>query len=74
VIPDETIDKLIDAWSAGQVVLQLYNKIVFDDVILPKRKNEIVTAFSEIDKRLADGSDEHLQILDLTLRIADILA
>lgn len=99
VIPDETIDRLIEAcqprpgeisnypqisklvteivadgWSAGQVVLQLYNIIVFDDVILPKQKNEIVTVFSETDKRLADGSDEHLQILDLTLRIADILA
>ena len=30
--------------------------------------------FSEVDKRLVDGSDEHLAILDLTLRISSILA
>ncbi len=30
--------------------------------------------FSEIDKRLVDGADEHLEILDLALRISDILA
>lgn len=31
-------------------------------------------AFSEMDKRLVDGADEHLSILDLTLRIAGILS
>lgn len=30
-------------------------------------------AFSEMDKRLVDGADEHLSVLDLTLRIAGIL-
>jgi hypothetical protein len=29
--------------------------------------------FSEVDKRLADGSDEHLSILDMALRIAGVL-
>jgi hypothetical protein len=28
--------------------------------------------FSEMDKRLVDGSDEHLSMLDLTLRIAGV--
>ena len=30
--------------------------------------------FSEVDKRLVDGADEHLTVLDLTLRISSILA
>ena len=30
--------------------------------------------FSEVDKRLVDGADEHLEILDLTLRVSSILA
>lgn len=30
--------------------------------------------FSEVDKRLADGADEHLSILDMALRIAGVLA
>lgn len=60
-----------DGWSAGQVVLQLYQSLVFNDEVPSKAKNEIVMYFSEIDKRLADGSDEHLQILDLCLKIRD---
>lgn len=63
-----------DGWSAGQVVLQLYNKLVFNDIITAEQKNDIVLIFSEVDKRLVDGSDEHLQILDLALRISEVLA
>ncbi|PWW78857.1 P-loop containing nucleoside triphosphate hydrolase protein [Tuber magnatum] len=62
-----------DGWSAGQVVLQLYNKLVFDDIITAEQKSNIVLIFSEVDKRLVDGSDEHLQILDLALRISEVL-
>jgi replication factor C subunit 2/4 len=98
VIPDQTIDKLLEAcelekgksayseisrlvqdivadgWSAGQVVFQLYNKLVFNDEVTAEQKNDIVLIFSEVDKRLVDGSDEHLQILDLALRISEVLA
>ncbi|KAH0560089.1 Subunit of heteropentameric Replication factor C (RF-C) [Trichoglossum hirsutum] len=98
VVPDETIEKLIqamqppakgmayqavakvvtdmvaDGWSATQVVLQLYGRILFNDAIPDKQKNKIVMVFSEIDKRLVDGSDEHLAILDLALRVSGILA
>lgn len=38
------------------------------------RKNKITLIFSETDKRLVDGSDEHLTILDLALRISNVLA
>jgi len=31
-------------------------------------------AFSEVDKRLVDGADEHLTILDLALQISNVLA
>lgn len=55
-------------------VAQLYQQIVFDDTIPNKQKNKIVMVFSEVDKRLVDGSDEHLMILDLALRISGILA
>lgn len=54
--------------------LQLYQQIVFDDTIPNKQKIKIVMVFSEVDKRLVDGSDEHLMILDLALRISGILA
>ena len=38
------------------------------------QKNKIVRVFSEVDKRLVDGADEHLSILDLALRVSAIMA
>lgn len=45
-----------------------------DEVIPDVQKNKIVLVFSEVDKRLLDGADEHLSILDLAMRISAILA
>ncbi|MCJ1446896.1 MAG: Subunit of heteropentameric Replication factor C (RF-C) [Stictis urceolatum] len=66
-------DMIADGWSAGQTVTQLYQRIMYDDVISSKQKSKIVMVFSEVDKRLVDGADEHLEILDLALRISGIL-
>lgn len=52
---------------------QLYRRIIYNDAIPDIQKNKIVMAFSEMDKRLVDGSDEHLSILDLSLRISGIM-
>ncbi|KAJ5998621.1 hypothetical protein N7451_006431 [Penicillium sp. IBT 35674x] len=74
----EAVSKVItnlvaDGWSATQVVGQLYRRVIFNEAIPDVQKNKIVMAFSEMDKRLVDGADEHLSILDLTLRIAGVL-
>lgn len=63
-----------DGWSAGQVVTQLFQAVVHDETIPDAQKNKIVIVFSEVDKRLVDGADEHLSILDLALRISGIMA
>lgn len=67
-------DMVADGWSAGQVVNQLYQAIVYDETVPDVQKNQIVMVFSEIDKRLVDGADEHLTVLDLSLRISNIMA
>lgn len=60
-------------WGYVANAMQLYRRVVFNDAISDIQKNRIVMAFSEMDKRLADGADEHLSILDLALRISGIL-
>jgi replication factor C subunit 2/4 len=55
-------------------LLQLFQSIIYDEAIPDIQKNKITLVFSEADKRLVDGSDEHLTILDLALRISNILA
>ncbi|TVY71276.1 Replication factor C subunit, partial [Lachnellula suecica] len=67
-------DMVADGWSATQVVTQLFQSLIFNEAIPDLQKNKITLVFSEIDKRLVDGSDEHLTILDLSLRISNILA
>lgn len=66
-------DLVADGWSAGQVVSQLYQSLVYDETVPDAQKNRIMLVFSEVDKRLVDGADEHLSILDLSLRISAIM-
>ncbi|EJT73424.1 replication factor C subunit 2 [Gaeumannomyces tritici R3-111a-1] len=63
-----------DGWSATQVVSQLFQAIMYDEEIPDVQKNAISIVFSEIDKRLVDGADEHLSILDLGLRLSVIMS
>ncbi|KAK2589842.1 Subunit of heteropentameric Replication factor C (RF-C) [Conoideocrella luteorostrata] len=67
-------DMVADGWSATQVVSQLYQYLTADETVSDIHKNKIVLVFSEVDKRLVDGADEHLSILDLAMRISAILA
>ncbi|KAI9745224.1 MAG: hypothetical protein M1818_001502 [Claussenomyces sp. TS43310] len=67
-------EMVADGWSATQVVTQLYQSILYNETISDKQKNMIVMVFSEADKRLVDGADEHLSILDLSLRVSGIMA
>ncbi|CAF9926469.1 hypothetical protein IMSHALPRED_006969 [Imshaugia aleurites] len=73
-VAKQVTDLVADGWSATQVVTQLYQKIVYDDAISNRQKNKIVMQFSDVDKRLVDGADEHLTILDLALQISGVLA
>ncbi|KAH7326557.1 P-loop containing nucleoside triphosphate hydrolase protein [Stachybotrys elegans] len=67
-------DMIADGWSAGLVVSQLYQNLTLDETIPDAQKNKIVMVFSEVDKRLVDGADEHLSILDLAMRISTIMS
>ena len=52
----------------------MYQQILYNDTIPDKQKNKIAMVFSEVDKRLVDGADEHLEILDLALRTSSVLS
>ena len=71
----KTVESMVaDGWSAAQVTAQLYQTVMYDELVPDVQKNRIMSVFSEIDKRLVDGADEHLSILDLALRVSGILA
>jgi replication factor C subunit 2/4 len=77
--PYDSISKVVedlvaDGWSGTQILAQLYDKVIYEERTSDLKKGRIAMVFSEVDKRLIDGSDEHLAMLDMTLRISDILA
>ena len=66
-------DLIAEGYSANQVIGQLYKAILYDESISNLNKNKIVGVFSEADKRLIDGADEQLTMLDTSLKTAGIL-
>lgn len=69
------LSTLSDILLARRVTIsQLFQSIIYNESIPDIQKNKITLIFSEADKRLVDGSDEHLAVLDLALRISNVLA
>jgi len=62
-----------EGWSATQTVSQLYEHIMYDERVADLKKVRLAAVFSETDKRLVDGGDEHLAVLDLGVRVAGVL-
>jgi DNA polymerase III delta prime subunit len=62
-----------EGWSAAQTVGQLYDQVMFDERVGDMEKVRLTAVFSETDKRLVDGGDEHLAVLDLGVRVAGVL-
>ncbi|KAI8940319.1 Subunit of heteropentameric Replication factor C (RF-C) [Plenodomus lindquistii] len=66
-------DMVAEGWSATQTVTQLYEQIMYDERVEDVKKVRLAGVFSETDKRLVDGGDEHLAVLDLGVRVAGVL-
>lgn len=73
-VANEVSNITAEGYSANEVLLALYNKLIYDDMVESPKKYQMTKLFSEMDKRLIDGVDEHLTMLDLCLQIAAILA
>ena len=73
-IAKEISDITASGYAANEVLLSLYNKIIFDELVDNKKKYQLTQLFSEFDRRLIDGVDEQLSVLDLSCQIAGILA
>lgn len=69
----QVTEMVADGWSANQILSQLYNALLADETMELRKKTKILSIFSETDKRLIDGSEEQLAILDLSLRLAAVL-
>lgn len=66
-IPNSTLlQNLIDeGHAATQLVNQFHDVVVENDNLSDKQKSIITEKLAEVDKCLADGADEHLQLISL---------
>ncbi|KAF7580619.1 Replication factor C subunit 2 [Clavispora lusitaniae] len=67
-------DTVLEGWSAQQTAAQLHDVFLFDDALSSQEKNDIARLLFETDKRLNSGTDEHIQLLNLSFQIAGALA
>ena len=62
-------DLVLQGWGAQQVLDQLHELYVHSDSILTETKNRAARLMFETDRRLNNGADEHLQLLNLCLQL-----
>lgn len=61
---------MLAGWSATQILTQLHDRILMDDEYSGEQKNKISWTLSEAEKRLTDGADEHIEVLNVLSQIA----
>lgn len=66
-------DVVAEGYSANQIMIQLHDQVVTSETIPAQYKNAILGLMSMTDKRLNDGADEHLQLLDLITSMKQIM-
>lgn len=72
---DKAVEEAVsEGYSANQIMIQLHDQVVSSETIANNHKNAILLLMSLTDKRLNDGADEHLQLLDLITGMRAIMS
>lgn len=58
-------DIVMDGYSVSQLIEQLHDILMYDVSVSNIAKTKIAQAFSVADRRLTDGSDEHIELLNV---------
>jgi replication factor C subunit 2/4 len=66
-------DVIYSGWSASQMVVQIHDVLLVDEFLTGMQKGKISWILSEVDKNLTDGADEHLAMLSMMTRIANVV-
>lgn len=64
---------ILEGWSVARLIEQLHDRLISDPAINPKAKNLIALCLSEADRRLCDGADEQLELLNVATQTSQAL-
>lgn len=67
------VDSLIDSGYSIEFFLERFFKYLLQDNIDDKKKSKIIFRLSEIQKKLTEGADEYIQLLDIILYTHTVL-
>ncbi|KAJ4700729.1 Replication factor C subunit [Melia azedarach] len=69
-VANKEVNNIIaDGYPVSMLLSQLFDVIVEAEDILDEQKSRICKRLAEADKRLVDGADEYLQLLDVTSNV-----
>ncbi|RCK65506.1 Replication factor C subunit 2 [Candida viswanathii] len=63
----------LNGWSAQILLDQLHDVLILDDSLDGLTKNKIAKFFFDLDRKLNSGTDEHIQLLNIILKISSVL-
>ncbi|PRT57047.1 Replication factor C subunit 2 [Wickerhamiella sorbophila] len=70
----QTVDDIcLEGFPAAGIVTQLHDKILTDPGYNDNAKSVVSAALSEADKRLNDGADEQIEILNVAYHMVNVL-
>lgn len=72
-IASKVHEVVLQGWSAQQVSDQLHDLLILDDALTSAQKNAIASALFDTDRRLNNGTDEHIQLLNLAMLISSVM-
>ena len=64
---------ILSGWSAQILLDQVHDKVILDESINSLLKNKISQIFFQLDRKLNNGTDEHIQLLNVLLQISQVL-
>lgn len=62
-----------EGYSITQLLLQLHDHIISHPTLMAKIKAKAALLMAQMDKSLTDGADEELQLLNLCLKLQDVV-
>ncbi|KAI6648503.1 Replication factor C subunit 4-like [Oopsacas minuta] len=63
---DTAIRQVIaEGFSANQLLSQLHDMVLTVDILSDKQKSAVALKLANVDKRIADGGDEYINLLDM---------
>lgn len=72
-IIDGTKEIILQGFSAQQLLDQLHDALILDDARSSITKNKIALILFDADRKLSNGTDEHIQLLNSFLQISKVI-